>query len=931
MVLTMLCTLSIFAQDKVITVSGKVIEDATKAPVEMAAVQLLSLPDSAQVTGMVTQKQGLFTLPKAKPGKYVLRVSFIGYITQYVPLQLTASAPTKNVGTITLYDDAVMLAEAVVTAEAPPVTVKGDTTEYNASAYRVAEGAMLEDLVKKIPGAEISSDGKVTVNGKEIKKFLVDGKEFFSDDPKVAMKNLPAEMFDKVKAYDKKSDMARITGIDDGEEEAVLDLTVKKGMKQGWIGNLIAGAGSKDRYEALLMASRFKDDSSFSIIGTSNNTNNQGFSEFGDAGQGAGGNTGAGVTSSNSLGMNIAKETKKFQVGGNVQYGYSDNDGRSEVNKENFLRDGTSSYNNSVSTSTRKRHDFRADFRFEWKLDSLTTLIVRPAANYSRTESMSSSLSEELNNDRGVVNTSDKSSSSKSDYYSLSGDVQLFRKLNSRGRFMSVRAQFGYSDTDGDSFSHAYSEYLLKDSTSLVDRYTDRSGDNRNWSVQASYTEPIFKKNYLELRYQFAHRRQVSQSLVYDSISTYPYPEYLERGYSDNLSSRVENYYDTHTINLSVRGNYTKMRYSFGAGITPQSSLSKSPIGPNSGREPIKQHVLNWAPSAMFHYMFSKQHMLMFFYNGRSNAPNPTDLQEVIDVTDPMNLRYGDPNLKPTFSNNFRLRYNKYVPESMRSYMVNLSFNNTINDISNEMTYDIETGARIYKRVNINGNWNARGSFNFNTPLKNRKYTISTNTVGRFSDQVSMQGTEKSTTHNLSAGQSATGNYRSDAFDISLRASIDYGSVRNSTNENTNRETFDYNFGGNTNIRLPWRLEISTDVNCRLKQGYSGGANNNEVIWNAQISKTIFKKSQGTIRLKFYDILGQQTSLSRSISESSMIDTVNNMLGSYVMAHFVYRFNSLGSNAKRNDGNRRGFDGGRRGPGGGGGWGGPGGGGGRPF
>ena len=314
MVLLLLCTLSAFAQNKVITVSGRVVEEDTKEPVEMATVQLLALPDSTQAAGITTQKQGAFTLPKVKAGKYVLKISYIGFITQNIPLQLSEKAPAKNMGTIALQSDAVMLSEAVITAEAPPVTVKADTTEYNASAYRVAEGAMLEELVKKIPGAEVDKDGKITLNGKEIKKIMVDGKDFFSDDPSVSMKNLPANMVEKVKAYDKKSDMARITGIDDGEEEAVLDLTVKKGMKKGWIGNLIAGYGSDERYEAGAMVSRFKDDASISIIGAANNTNNKGFSEFGDAGQGlSGGNAGSGITTTRSLGVNFAKDTKRYK------------------------------------------------------------------------------------------------------------------------------------------------------------------------------------------------------------------------------------------------------------------------------------------------------------------------------------------------------------------------------------------------------------------------------------------------------------------------------------------------------------------------------------------------------------------------------------------------------------------------------------------
>lgn len=922
MVLLLLCTLSAFAQNKVITVSGRVVEEDTKEPVEMATVQLLALPDSTQAAGITTQKQGTFTLPKVKAGKYVLKISYIGFITQNIPLQLSEKAPAKNMGTIELQSDAVMLSEAVITAEAPPVTVKADTTEYNASAYRVAEGAMLEELVKKIPGAEVDKDGKITLNGKEIKKIMVDGKEFFSDDPSVSMKNLPANMVEKVKAYDKKSDMARITGIDDGEEEAVLDLTVKKGMKKGWIGNLIAGYGSDERYEAGAMVSRFKDDASISIIGAANNTNNKGFSEFGDAGQGlSGGNAGSGITTARSLGVNFAKDTKKVQVGGNVQYGYSDNDARRKSSTETFLGE-QSSFGASENMSRRKRHDLRVDFRLEWRPDTLTTIIFRPSGSYSKTDSENASGSDTWNNTHDPVNAKISSSSSNSNNYSLNGNLMMFRRLNNKGRNIHVGARFGYSDGETDSYSESSTEFFELDSISDIARYTNRTSDSRNWSVSASYTEPVFKNHFVQLRYEFAHRKQLAQSLVYDSINKYPYPEYFERGYDSELSTKVENFYDTHTADLSIRGIHPKMMYSAGVSLTPQSSLSETTIGPNSDRHLPQQNVLNWAPSVMFRYMFNKQHVLMFRYRGRSSTPNIEDLQEVIDITDPMSLRYGNPNLKPSFNNTFSLYYNKFTPESMRSYSLNLYYSNTLNSVANKMTYDPQTGARTYRKENVNGNWNARGYFSFNTPFKNKKFTMSSNANVRYSDAVSYttvgkdkSNQELSTTHNFAVGERLTGNYRCDAFDVSLNGSVNYNLVRNSKQENSNRETFDYYVGGNTNVNLPWQMYLSTDINCRFKSGYTGGFNDNELIWNAQISKNFLKNNAATLRFKIYDILKQQTNLSRSISETQMSDTEYNTLGSYFMVHFVYRFNTLGGKAPGRRGPGMG-PGGGRGPGG---------------
>ena len=498
----------------------------------------------------------------------------------------------------------------------------------------------------------------------------------------------------------------------------------------------------------------------------------------------------------------------------------------------------------------------------------------------------------------------------------------MFRRLNNKGRNIHVGARFGYSDSETDSYSESSTEFFELDSISDIARYTNRTSDSRNWSVSASYTEPVFKNHFVQLRYEFAHRKQLAQSLVYDSINKYPYPEYFERGYDNELSTKVENFYDTHTADLSIRGIHPKMMYSAGVSLTPQSSLSETTIGPNSDRHLPQQNVLNWAPSVMFRYMFNKQHVLMFRYRGRSSTPNIEDLQEVIDITDPMSLKYGNPNLKPSFNNTFSLYYNKFTPESMRSYSLNLYYSNTLNSVANKMTYDPQTGARTYRKENVNGNWNARGYFSFNTPFKNKKFTMSSNANVRYSDAVSYttvgkdkSNQELSTTHNFAVGERLTGNYRCDAFDVSLNGSVNYNLVRNSKQENSNRETFDYYVGGNTNVNLPWQMYLSTDINCRFKSGYTGGFNDNELIWNAQISKNFLKNNPATLRFKIYDILKQQTNLSRSISETQMSDTEYNTLGSYFMVHFVYRFNTLGGKAPGRRGPGMG-PGGGRGPGG---------------
>jgi hypothetical protein len=891
-----------FAQNKHIAVTGIVAEKDTKQAVEQATVQLFALPDTAFVAGAATLAKGRFTLPKVEAGKYIIKVSFVGFQSKVVPVQLSAARLNYNAGTIFLESDAIMLSEALVTAEAPPVTVKADTVEYNSSAYRVPEGSMLEELIKKLPGAEVSDDGKITINGKDVKRIMVDGKEFFSNDPQVSMKNLPVEMVEKIKAYDKKSDMARVTGIDDGNEETVLDLTVKKGMKQGWVGNLIAGYGNKDRYEASGMMSRFLDDASFSIVGSTNNTNNRGTSELGDAGSGSGfgggggfGGAGSGITTAHSLGMNFARETKKLQVGGNVQYRYSDNDAQMKSSTETFLGD-QSSFGNSTNLSRRKSNSVRADFRIEWRPDTMTTIIFRPNGNYSTTESKSQSSSATLNNEHQLVNSKESNSTSQNDTYSFNGQLQLFRKLNSKGRNVSVSGNFGYSDGDTDSESYSdtrfFNENSIQDSTEYT-RYTNRTNDSRNWSLSASYTEPVFKAHFLQVRYEFSHRKRLSQSLVSDLDSVMP------NGYVESLSSRVENFYDTHLTELSLRGIHPKVMYVFGVGANPQSSLSQTTIGPNAKKQLPRQNVVNVSPNAMMRFSFSSQHILMLRYRGRSSAPDIEDLQDVIDQTDPLNIRYGNPNLKPSFNNMMMMFYNKYIPESMRSYSMNMFYSSTINSVANKMRYNVATGGRIYERVNVNGNWNANGFFTFNTPLKNKKFTLSSSSNAAYSNAVSYTGVGDmdailSTTHNFIAGERLTGNYRTGAFDISFNASANYNKTKNSMQPGSNRETFDYILGGSTNINLPWQVSFSTDANYRIKEGYSGNFNTNEIMWNAQFSKSFLKANAATVRIKMYDILRQQSNLSRNISETMMSDTEYNTLGSYFMVHFVYRLNTLG-------------------------------------
>ena len=954
-VLLLTATLSTYAQNKIVTVSGRVIEAGTKEPVELAAVQLLSLPDSAQVAGMTTSTQGYFSLSKQKPGKYLLKVSFIGYVTKIIPVQLTANVPAKKMGNIELATDAVMLQEAVVVAEAPQVTVVEDTLMYNSSAYRTPEGAMLEELVKKLPGAEIDDDGNVKTNGKDLKKIMVDGKEFFGGDVKTGLKNLPVDMVDKLKTYDKKSDLARVTGIDDGEEETVLDLTVKKGMNQGWFGNADLGAGTKDRYTGRMMLNRFVDKTQFSIIGSANNVNDQGFSGGGGGPRWRSNN---GLNATKMLGANFATQTNKLELGGSVRYNFQDADISSINSSERFLQNGNS-YSNSNNKNRNKGTNLNADFRMEWKPDTLTNIIFRPNFSYGRTNNASRSESGTFNEDpfNLIVNPNDylnfdnlsddplkdirvnaTNSASLSKGKSLSGNatLQVNRKLNNRGRNLTFRGVFGYGDNDNDQYTQSETRYyqllnhLGGDSILYRNQYITTPTRNYNYTAQVTYSEPIAKATFLQFSYQFQYKYSKSDKTTFDLLD---YPDWaiggaLPSGYEshavDSLSKNAEYRYYNHDASVGLRFIRPKYQLNVGMSFQPQNSTLSYKKG--DYMIDTTRTVFNFAPNMDLRFRFSKVSQLRFTYRGRSNQPTMENLLPITDNSNPLNIRMGNPGLKPSFAHTMRLFYNTYNAEKQRGIMTHFSFTATQNSISNSTRYNEETGGLITRPENINGNWNAFGMFGFNTALKNKKYTINTFTNVNYQNNVAFlynqdtKNNDRNTSTGLTLGERVTGSYRNDWFEFSLNGSINYTAERNKLRPENNQEPYTYSYGASTNITMPWKMTLATNIANQSRRGYRDSSmNRDELIWNAQLAQSLLKGA-ATVSFEVYDILRQQSNISRSLSADMRSVSEYNGINSYCMVHFIYRLNIFGSKAAREkmmNSGRRGFGGPGRGPGGG--------------
>ncbi len=899
------------------SISGKLIEKESEEPVEMATIRILRQSDSTFVTGKVSDAKGLFTIP-VENGSYIAHISYIGYNDIFRNVEVTSANPRVQLGSLALENNSIMLSETVVLAKMPEITVKGDTLEYNADSYKVTESAVVEDLLKKMPGVEIDNEGKITVNGKQISKILVDGEEFFSNDPKVASKNLPAKMVEKLQVLERKTEMAQMTGFDDGEEENVINLLVRPGMKEGLFGNAFAGYGSQERYEANGMVNYMKNKDQFTFLGGINNTNNAGFSDLAGAMFGNMGGRGGrgrmfggrdGISTSINAGANFSTQlSSKFKIGGNVRYGSTDADVESDVFTQNILSAGNTLERES-NWSNNNSQNFNMDLRMEWKPDEATTIIFRPNVSFygnNRDETGSFHTRNELSGD--TINYGDSKYLSEGNGNSYGGNLDISRQLGKEGRVLSaqLRANRGESENSGTSVSSTFYHGTRPDD--LIDqRFTNRS-DNSSWRGFLSYVEPIGSNNFVQLAYEYGHNISESDK---DTRTPDGSGEYTVL---DSLySKRLENDFMNQKVELNFKAVRENYDYMFGMSLEPSSSRSKTFIGTDLIHD-TKQDVINYAPMAQLNYRWSRTHNLRLRYWGSTDQPSVTQLSPVVDVSDPLNISYGNPDLKPSFQHRMEARYQLSNPEKATSITAFVNGGFMTNGIVSATVTDVNTGRKETTYLNASGNWNTDGRVMFNMPLKNIKFSIFSMSFARYNqgygysksitgedDSKIFTNADKNTNRQISLAETLGLNYRSDLFDFSLRGNVNFNNVTNSLVGQIDQKYFNYGGGATTAIYLPWDLTLESDINYSTNSGYADGFEQNEWLWNASLQKSLFKQKNGTIRFKIYDILQQRSNISRSVTSNYIRDTTTNTLTSYFMVHFVYRFNIFKGGTTRED------------------------------
>lgn len=914
-VIIYIVTLPLFAQNPAISLWGTVYDRHCREPLPGAYVLLLDSADRT-VSRVVTAADGTYSLPGVSSGLFRIKVTYVGFQPQFFRMNLKGRQGKVRVADILMTEESRYLQETVVTAQVPEIMVSEDTVTYHAGSYSVTEGAMVEELLKKLPGLEIDEYGKITVNGKEVSQILVDGKDFFGNSTQTTLENLPADIIEKIKVYDKQSDQARITGVDDGNEKTVIDLSVKKDRKKGWFGQASAGVGTRQRYQGKFNINRFTEERKITFLGNAGNRNN------------------GGRTEQQTAGMNYSLDKKTIEASGNVRLTHRSSDQYREIFSESF-ENKRAPFSQRVQSSGSGNWNINTDQKIEWRPDTLTTFLFKPSFRFSRQTGTSFSESASFSGDPfafpGIshpldqmdlladslgVNHNLNQSHQLGDNWSGDLTVQFNRRLQKPGRNVgaAISGSVNNNMSDRDNYSRIdYYQLTAADGGDSVYRKIQFYGQEvvrYNWSASVNYNEPLSKKVNLQVSYRFNMSRQTNNRDAYFlqgeemNASGFTRQNYADaRPFSRRDSAQCQstsNRYIHQDIRLQVRVNASKYFLTAGFSLQPQYSVTDY----NKGNQEyhISRRVFNYAPTANFRYRFSKQEQLKFTYQGSSKQPDILSLiPDTLDNANPLNIRLGNSGLKPSFTHRLNFSYNKYLRERQRSYALNLNYQVTQNGVAQRVEYDEQTGGRITRPENINGNWNASARFNMNTALVNPRFRINSNTGVNYNHILGYVYKNKVTQINKTRSavfqEQLRGSYRNDWLDCGLSSTVRYNLSRNTMGTNQ-RNVYQIISGLDLQVKLPWGMKITTDLKENSRRGYSDDAmNTDEWVWNMQIAQSFLKRKAATISLQCYDILNQNSDITRQITSSGLRDVKTERISRYFMLHFIYRINRFGGKA----------------------------------
>ncbi|NNK90760.1 MAG: TonB-dependent receptor [Saprospiraceae bacterium] len=880
-----------------------------------ATVVLLSEADSTMVSFSLTNEKGEFAIKRVKEGDYLLQITYLGYDQFTDKVIVRKEDAVLELGAIILKQASTNIEEVIIEGERTPILVKDDTLEYNADAFKTQPNDVVEDLLKRLPGVEVESDGSIKAQGEDVQKVLVDGKKFFGDDPKIATRNLPADAVEKVQIYDKQSDMAEFSGVDDGEREKTINLELKEDRKKGNFGSLTAGYGTDDRYLGNLSFNRFNNKMQFSTIGNFNNTNQQGFSvndyvSFmgGMGGFMGGGRGGMNIPISNGLSSGFVTTN----AGGlNFNYDFSDktdlsvsyflNDIENEVDqltiRENFLAEG--SYitdNNSDQISNSTGHRFNLELNHE--IDSSQDLRLRTGLSINNGDLESGSLSRIFDEIENVENEVDNIYNSNGEKTNPSGSLLYRKKFGQISKStLTLRAAINSTDnlTDADLNSDITdypNDPILKMTEQIVQQQL-QNDDQLSYSFNGSFVRPIWENKFIEFKYNRQNYNEEILRDVYDDINN-------DLILNDNLSSHYtrDYVYDRLAVALHMNSEVTQ--------LTVEGALQNSAMdGDVISRDIlIENNVFRFLPRVSFRHELGQSHNIRLRYNTSVNEPSLTQLQPVFDNTDPQNIYIGNPDLVPEYRHNLRLHYINYDQFSFRSIFAFLSASYTKNDITNQTIK--EQGTQIRQSINVDYNLSLNGSFTYATPI--RSLGIKTNIrtrLGYGNGPIFLNDLETMRNSYNGNVRLLIENRNKSTIDWNLGGSWGYNINNYADNENAGQEYFNQSLFADFTYNIKNSISFETGISVDFYSEEAFGEEQIIPIWTASISKFILANQRGEIKFSVFDILNQNLGISRTSTLNYIENSEILSLGQYFMLSFTYALKPMGGTGSKSGNSRR--------------------------
>ncbi|MDB5138045.1 MAG: TonB-dependent receptor [Mucilaginibacter sp.] len=896
------------------------VTDSTGVTIPGANIKLISPKDSAVVA---TNPNGSFVFQGVISKNFKLTITSLGYQAITRRYEMDNDTKAIKLDPIKLKSQSNILKTVNIT-DVNPISVREDTIEYKASAYKVREGSPVEELLKKLPGVSVDKDGNVTAHGKQVTKVRVDGKDYFTGDVQTATQNLPADIVESIQVIDDYGDQANLTGIKTGDPDKILNITIQKGKRHGQFGQATAGVGDDDRYLARLSANAFNDDQQISLIGTANNTNTNAFNlnpaggSGGRAGKGSGGGASSGVSTANgitdnkSLGFNYRDDWgKKITVYGSYSFADKDKNTTTITQQQNLFQSGAL-INNDNSNDMNRSVNHRFDFNMEYKIDTLNYLKINPNFSYGSTNDNNSDIFSNVRNNT-IVNGNELSLTN-STAPSGGATVLYNHKFHKKGRNFSINAAYSYSkNTQG--LNDQYTTVQDTVITPLYQQINTYSNSDK-FNVHLSYIEPIGKTTYLEGSYTYSYANTDNNRYNYriDPLTDV-------KTYVDSLSTLYNYQFISNRFGLNLRGIKPKYNYTIGLSAQPNTLTGESHDFHTS------TNTFNWVPTARFVYNFAKNHTFTVNYSGNSSQPGFAQLQLQPDYSNPQNEIFGNPDLKPSFSNTINIRYNEFDIKSGNSLFTNFSFN-TVQDqivantqpVDNEQPGSASSKGTIQEThyINTNGYYSGSGNYSFSKPFDNRQYTVSVNGSANFNNNISYIEDQRNVGKNWVFSQGAKLRVDLDSVmdsEISANYSINNTSYSLPSSINTNARTWTLGLDGRNYFW--YDLILGYDLTQTINKGFSSTINANPTLLSTYLEYQFLKKHIASLRFQAFDLFDENKGITRSVSGSQIIDTRINRLGRYFMLSFTMRLQKFTGSASRGRGEHgggyKGFGGGRRG------------------